>query len=345
MWSLELIAAGAMIVSLTFYALLGGADYGGGVWDLFARGKRAREQRELIAHAIGPVWEANHVWLILVVVILFTGFPVAFAAIATALHIPLTLLLVGIVLRGSAFTFRTYDAKRDETERRWSRIFSIASIITPILLGITLGGIASGSIRFENGIVPNGFVRPWLAPFPLAVGFFALALFAFLAAVYLTLETRDTRLQDDFRRRALVAGVLVGALALAVFLLAESGAPKVRAGLSASAWAPPLHLATACAAAGAFLALWKRAYRLARVCAAAQVTLILWGWALAQYPYIVEPDITIQSAAAPFVTLRLLLGALLLGALLLFPSFYYLFRVFKGGLASEAKDEGGRPQG
>ncbi|HEV2911760.1 MAG TPA: cytochrome d ubiquinol oxidase subunit II [Pyrinomonadaceae bacterium] len=339
MWPLELIAAGAMIVSLTFYALLGGADYGGGVWDLFARGPRALKQRALIEEAIGPVWEANHVWLILVVVILFTGFPVAFAAIATALHIPLTLLLIGIVLRGSAFTFRTYDVKRDERERGWGRIFSIASIITPVLLGITLGGIASGSIRFENGIVPNGFVRPWLAPFPLAVGFFALALFAFLAAVYLTLETRDTLLQEDFRRRAIVAGVVVAALALAVFLLSGSGAPKVRAGLSASAWAVPLHLATAISAIAAFAALWKRAYGLARVCAAAQVTLILWGWALAQFPYIVEPDITIQSAAAPPATLRLLLGALALGALLLFPSFYYLFRVFKGGLAS-LKDEG-----
>jgi hypothetical protein len=119
--SLEIVIAGAMLVSLTFYALLAGADYGGGVWDLFARGSRANEQRALIAHAIGPIWEANHVWLILVVVILFTAFPPAFATITTALHIPLTLLLIGIVLRGSAFTFRTYDSQRDNVQRRWSR--------------------------------------------------------------------------------------------------------------------------------------------------------------------------------------------------------------------------------
>jgi cytochrome d ubiquinol oxidase subunit II len=136
-------------------------------------------------------------------------------------------------------------------------------------------------------------------------------------------------LQDDFRKRALLAGVAVGLLALLVFLLSGEGAPSVRAGLSRSRWAVPLHAATALCATGAFWSLWKRAYRWARWCAAGQVTLILWGWALAQFPYIVEPDITIHSAAAPDATLRLLLAALALGALLLFPSFYYLFRVFK----------------
>ncbi|MGH9969857.1 MAG: cytochrome d ubiquinol oxidase subunit II [Pyrinomonadaceae bacterium] len=331
--SLELLLAGAMLVSLTFYALLGGADYGGGVWDLFVRGPRANDQRALIAQAIGPIWEANHVWLILVIVILFTAFPPAFATIATALHIPLTLLLIGIVLRGSAFTFRTYDSQRDSVQRRWSRVFSIASIITPVLLGVIVGAIASGAIRIENGTVASGFVRPWLAPFPFAVGFFALSLFAFLAAVYLTLETTDRELQDDFRLRALVSGLAVGALALVVFLLAGSYAPKIRAGISASPWAIPLHIATALCAVGAFGALWRRKYRLARLCAAGQVTLILWGWALAQFPYIVAPDVTIYSAAAPPETLRLLLAALGAGALVLFPSFYYLFRVFKGQTA------------
>ena len=326
---LEMIIAAVMIASLVLYALLGGADYGGGVWDLFAFGRRAREQRELIAHAIGPVWEANHVWLILVVVILFTAFPPAFAVIATALHIPITLLLIGIVLRGTAFTFRTYDVQRDEVQRRWSLIFSIASIITPILLGTILGAIASGDIRVDNGVVTSGFVRPWLAPFPLAVGFFALALFAFLAAVYLTVEAEERRLQEDFRLRALLAGVAVGLLALIVFVLAGTGAPTVRAGISRSSWALALHILTAIFALGAFYTLWTRRYRAARVCTAGQVTLILLGWAFAQFPYIVEPNISITSAAAPQITLRLLLGALIAGAVLLFPSYYYLFRIFK----------------
>lgn len=326
---LETIVAGVMVGSLVLYALLGGADYGGGVWDLFAFGPRAREQRKLIAEAISPVWEANHVWLILVVVILFTAFPPAFAAIATALHIPITLLLIGIVLRGTAFTFRTYDLQRDDVQRRWSLVFSIASIITPILLGTTLGAIASGTIRVDNGAVASGFFRSWLAPFPLAVGFFALALFAFLAAVYLTVEARERKLQEDFRMRAIISGVAVGLLALTVFILAKTGAPTVRAGISRSWWALGLHMLTAIFAIGAFVTLWTRRYSVARVCAAAQVTLILLGWAFAQFPHLVEPDLTISSAAAPQVTLELLLGALAAGAILLFPSYYYLFRIFK----------------
>ena len=326
---LETVVAAVMIVSLIFYALLGGADYGGGVWDLFAFGERAKRQRELIASAIGPVWEANHVWLILVIVILFTAFPPAFAAISTALHIPLTLLLIGIIMRGTAFTFRTYDVQRDDVQRRWSLVFSIASIVTPILLGITLGAIASGTIRVENGLVTTGFVRSWLAPFPFAVGLFALALFAFLAAVYLTLETKDKDLQEDFRIKALITGVLVGALALIVFLLAESGAPTVRAGISRSPWAVALHVSTGAFSVGAFYTLWVRKYRAARFFAGSQTTLILLGWAAAQFPYLIEPDITIYSAAAPQITMKLLLGALAAGAVLLFPSYLYLFKVFK----------------
>jgi cytochrome d ubiquinol oxidase subunit II len=337
MLSAEVLLAGVMMLALTFYALLAGADFGGGVWDLLASGERAARQRALIADAIGPIWEANHVWLILVIVILFTAFPPAFAAIMTALHIPLTLMLIGIVLRGTAFTFRTYDDQRDNVQRRWSWIFAIASIITPVMLGVCVGTIASGRIVIEQEIVTSGFIATWLAPFPLAVGGFALALFAYLAAVYLTVEahpadseSQDVALQADFRRRALIAAAAVGALALLVFLLSASGAPRIRAGLSASWWAWPLQIGTGAAAVGAIWALWTWRFYLARALAAAQVALILWGWGGAQFPYLVEPDITIQSAAAPASTLRLLLGALIVGALLLFPSFYFLYRIFKG---------------
>jgi cytochrome d ubiquinol oxidase subunit II len=328
-----------MLGSLLLYALLGGADYGGGVWDLFASGERKGEQRKLVEEAIGPVWEANHVWLILVIVLLFTAFPRAFAVISTALHIPLTLLLIGIIFRGTAFVFRKYDSPDDSLRSRWGPVFSASSIITPVLLGITLGAIGSGTIRVEDGIVRTDFFSSWLAPFPFAVGFFALVLFAFLAAVYLTLETDDRELQEDFRFRAIVSGVLVGVLALVVFLIAESGAPTVRAGISRTWWALGLHVLTAIFALGAFYALWTRKYRLARFCAAAQVVMILLGWAAAQFPFLVEPDVTIYNAAAPGITLRLLLGALCSGAVLLFPSYYYLFRVFKGETAFERFSE------
>lgn len=341
--SLEATLAGFILAALTFYALMGGADYGGGVWDLFATGVRAKQQRELIAEAIGPIWEANHVWLILVIVILFTAFPSAFALIGTALHIPLTLMLIGIILRGTAFTFRTYDNQADNVQRRWGLIFSIASVFTPVLLGITLGAIASGALRLENNLLQSGFINSWLALFPFAVGFFALALFAFLAAVYLILETDDEDLRNDFRRRALISGVLVGLLALTVFLLAGSGAPHIRQGIGASLWALPLHILTAIAALACFYALWRRLYNLARFAAVAQVSLILWGWAAAQFPFLIEPNLTIYAAAAPRATLRFLLIALIIGALMLAPSFYYLYRVFKGGSAFGGTKRQARP--
>lgn len=326
------LLGGVTLVALVIYALLGGADYGGGVWDLLARGPRARAQRDLVAHSIGPVWEANHVWLILAVVLLFVCFPPAFARIGTELHVPLTLALVGIVLRGSAFTFRSYDVRQDELQRRFGLVFAVASVITPVLLGVVLGAIASGRLTGTAPTFAARFVEPWLAPFPLAVGAFALALFAYLAAVYLTLETEDRTLQDDFRRRALAAGVLSGLLALLVFVLADDGAPTIREGLAASAWTWPVQLATGVLALGAFAGLLFRRFALARACAAAQVACILGGWGAAQYPRLVEPDLTLRGAAAPEVTLRLVAWAVGLGAVVLVPSLLYLFRVFKGGL-------------
>ena len=327
--SIETILAGMMMISLTFYALMGGADYGGGVWDLLAWGPRKKAQRELIAKAIGPIWEANHVWLILVIVILFTAFPPAFAAISTALHIPLVLMLSGIVLRGSAFIFRSYDKKTDAVQSGWGLIFSIASLMTPVLLGIMVGALSSGTTQFKDDLLLSGFVNSWFALFPFAVGFFALTLFAFLAAVYLTVEASAAELQDDFRWRAFIAGAFAGLMALIVYLLSENGAPVIRHNLSASWWTWPLQIATATVALYTMIALWQRRFRLARFCAALQVTLILWGWGNAQFPYLVVADFTIYNSAAPPVALRLIFIALTLGALLLFPSFYYLYRVFK----------------
>jgi cytochrome d ubiquinol oxidase subunit II len=328
--TLALVLAAAVMVSLNAYVLLGGADFGGGVWDLLAGGPRRERQRALVADAIGPIWEANHVWLILVIVLLFTCFPPVFARLSIGLHIPLSLMLVGIVLRGSAFTFRTYDSQRDDVQRRWGRIFAGASLVTPVLLGISVGTIASGGVRVPAGeSFADVFVRPWLQPFPIAVGLLTLVLFAFLAAVYLTAEADDPALQDDFRARALAAGLAaLGAAALAL-VLAREDAPLVWNRLLGSAWAIPVHLATAVFAIAALAALWQRRPELARLAAAAQVSCILWGWGLSQYPLLLPPDLTYQSAAAPPVTLRLVLIALVTGAVVLVPSLYYLFRVFK----------------
>jgi cytochrome d ubiquinol oxidase subunit II len=333
-------AAALLALSLNAYVLFGGADFGGGVWDMFATGPRRARQREVIAQAIGPIWEANHVWLILAIVLAFTCFSPVFARIMTVLHIPVSLMLVGIVLRGSAFTFRTYDDEHDSAQRRWGRIFSSASVVTPLLLGVCIGAVASGRVVAPTeGSFAQRFVEPWLTPFALGVGVLTLALFAFLAAVFLTMETRNPELVEDFRRRALGAGVAVFLAAALVLLLSLEEAPLMSRGLTASSWALPLHLATAVSAIGVFAALWSRRFYAARVLAGLQVSFIFWGWAVSQHPYLVPPDLTIDAGAAPEVTLRLTLWALGLGTLVLAPSLIYLFRVFKGGPADGVAGE------
>jgi cytochrome bd ubiquinol oxidase subunit II len=326
---LEVIAALIIAVALNIYVLSGGADYGGGVWDLVASGPRATRQRQLIAAAIGPIWEANHVWLILVIVVLFTGFAPAYALISTYLHIPVTLLLIGIVLRGSSFVFRSYGSGEDRTRRTWGMVFAVSSLISPIWLGVIVGTLSAGKLSAGNNSTWESFFAPWLSPFPIAVGFFALTLFAFLAAVYLTVESRGDE-REDFRARALVAGGAVAVLALLVFLLAKGGAPEIRQRLMGSWWSWPLQIVTALSAVGAWYGLWRHRFRLARVSAILQVSFIFWGWALAQYPFLILPTLSLHDAASPTATLRLLVMAVAAGAIVLLPSFYYLFRVFKG---------------
>lgn len=205
----------------------------------------------------------------------------------TALHVPLTLALLGIVLRGSAFAFRRYDRRDDATHRRWSTLFGVSSMLTPFFLGLSLGGLAGGEIRVVGGHVVTGFFAGWTSPFALGCGLFAQVLFAYLAATYLTVDTEgQSALQEDFRRRALAAGLTLAPVAALVFALARDGAPVIYRGLPA-------------------------------------------GWGLAQYPYLVVPDLTVAGARTAGTTLRLLLWALAAGALLLFPSFIYLYRVFK----------------
>jgi cytochrome d ubiquinol oxidase subunit II len=319
----ELLGA-AMVAALVLYALLGGADFGGGIWDLLAGGPRRREQRALVEHAIGPVWEANHVWLVLVVVLLFTGFPRAFSAICLALFEPLTLLLVGIVLRGAAFTFRAYDRPEDPVQDRWGLAFSASSVVAPLLLGVVVGAVASG-----RALAPAPGPLSWLTPFTAAVGLFAAALFAFLAATYLAVEAEGP-LREDFRRRALGAGVAVFACALAAGVLSWREAPGVFAGLTRRGFTVPLHLATGLAAVTALAGLASGRVRLARAAAVVQVALIVLGWGASQYPYVLPPELTLEAAAAPRATIVPVLWALGAGAVLLFPALYLLFRVFKG---------------
>jgi cytochrome d ubiquinol oxidase subunit II len=319
--SLVDLTAGVALLALVVYALTGGADFGGGVWDLLARGPRAEQRRALIERAIGPIWEANHVWLILVVVLLFTCFPRAFAAISTALHVPLTLVLLGVVARGTAFVFRHYGPT-DEAAR-WGRLFAISSTLTPFFLGLTFASLTSG-IRLDGTVPLDGFLRPWLAPFPLVAGLQVVAVFAWLAATYLVHEADDEGLKADCRRAGLGAGAVALALAGLAFLLAPD---RFRDGLLA-AW--PLLLATGAAGAGGLATLWTGRDGWARALAAAHVVGLVVGWGVGQRPLIVAPDLTLAGAAAPEVTLRFTLAILAVGAALVLPSLYLLLRVFKG---------------
>jgi len=321
----EPIVAGVLATVLVVYELTGGADFGGGVWELLASGPRRRAQRDAIASAIGPIWEANHVWLILALVITFASFPRAFALISTALHVPLLLLLFGVVLRGTAFVFRAYDQRDDAVQARWSAIFAAASVFCPVALGVVVGALASGAVQLGS----LDLVGTWLRPFPFAVGFLNLAIVSFLAAVYLTLDTRhDPPLQEDFRRRGLWAAGAVFVLAWIAFCLARDGAPEVWHGLWSSRWALPFQVAVAVCGVGCIAALWTRSFLLARDLAAVQVALVVGGWAASQYPFVVPPDLTVHEAA-PHRVLWTLLAVLGAGALPLLAAYGWMVWIFK----------------
>jgi cytochrome d ubiquinol oxidase subunit II len=333
---LPTIFGAILAIALLVYALSAGADFGGGIWDLLASGPRRALQRERIAHAIGPIWEANHVWMILVVVILFVCFPPAFAAIMTALHVPIAAMLVGITLRGAAFVFRAYGPRSGAFEP-WGVVFAASSAMTPILLGVVLGAVASGSLRLDaRGEVVTDFVSEWLAPFPWLLGTMTLCLFAYLAAVYLTVETQDEpALADDFRLRAMLANAAFGVSAGAAGWAASSGAPHLAHVLAGDARGIAMQALLAAVALGAMAALHRRRYEVARVLAMLQITLVFGAWVTAQGGDVLVGALSLEQAAAPRSILAPVLAALLLGSLVLVPAFVLLYRTFKGRAASE----------
>src|SRR5262245_18056170 len=318
---LEDLVAAAGLAGVILYGVLGGADFGGGIWDLFAGGPRRDVQRAAIARAMGPVWEANHVWLIFVIVLLFTAFPPAFAALSVGLFGLFHFVLLGITLRGAAFVFRGPEVA-DRRAGHWGTVFGVASVITPVLLGMAVGAVSAGSLRVRDGQVEVEGTTPWLAPVSLVIGALALALCAYLAAVYLTVETQGG-LQEDFRRRALLAGTVVVGLAALALPLLRLQTPHLWRGLLGPRAAPVVGTGVAAALLSGW-SLLRRRFRLARAAAVAQVALLLLGWGLAQYPYLIYPDVTLQDVAAPPPTLRFLLYALPAGMALLVPSLWLL---------------------
>ena len=329
------VVAAAMFTGITLYALLAGADFGAGFWDLVAgNAERGAPTRRLIEESIGPVWEANHVWLIFVLVTLWTGFPSAFAPIMSTLYVPLTLAAVGIILRGSAFAFR--KASRTISERRLYGIaFASSSVITPYFLGSVVGGVASG--RVPAGTRTGDVLRSWLNPTSVLGGVMAVIVCAFLAAVYLAADAERRgrpELVALFRRRSLAVGILAGAVAGVGVAVLHADAPFLFHGLTHRG--APLIVASAVAGACTLALVARRRLAIARYVAALAVVAVLWGWAAGQYPWMLEHELTIKAAAAPRATLEAGLVALGAGAVLLVPALVWLLvLVQRGTLAAE----------
>ena len=323
-------------VAVAAYALTAGADFGGGLWDLLASGPRRERQRELIADAIAPIWEVNHIWMIFIVVLLFTVFPTAFAVVTTALHLPMLLALIGIVLRGSAFVFRAYGMQPDAVRARWGRTFAWASTLTPVFLGTILAALSSGEITIARDgdlvQVTSGFFAGWTSPVALAVGAFALALFALLAAVYLARDaelTGEPELSDDFRRRALISEAVSGVLAALVLWLVWTDCPALFGGLLLAPWSLPAQVLTAIVAGATISALWFRRYNAARILVMAQVALVVLGWGLAMDGHLLLPGLHLTEAGAQPAVLASLPWVLAGGSVILVPALIWLFRLFK----------------
>ncbi|MEU4637172.1 MULTISPECIES: cytochrome d ubiquinol oxidase subunit II [Micromonospora] len=323
------VLLGVLLAGLTLYTLLAGADFGAGIWDLLAGGaRRGAARRELIAHSIGPVWEANHVWLILVITLFWTTFPPAFAAFASTLYIPLTLAALGIIGRGAAFAFR--KASHTLTEQRlYGATFALSSVATPFFLGSIVGAVASG--RVPPGIAEGDIWRSWLNPTSIYGGLLAIGVCAYLAAVYLIHDARRAGAADlvaQFRRRALVTGIVVGVGAAAGLAVVAADAPDLFADLRGRALA--LVLLSFAAGLGSLVLIATGRYRAVRVTAALAVAAVLWAWGAAQYPDLLPPDLTVTEAAGDPTVLATVLAVLAVGALLLAPSLLWLFDIFQG---------------
>jgi len=325
------VIAGILWLSLTAYAVLAGADFGGGVWDLFASGPRAADQRSAVAEAMGPVWEANHVWLIFMITGLFTAFPITFGAIGLALYLPFTIATVGIVLRGASFAFRAHGRDAVGPRSPWGAVFGVASLVTPFFLGTAAAAVATGSIHAPAGQLVTNFLDGWTTPLAVVIGLFAVSICAYLAATYLMVENENQpALLADFRRRAIAAAIVSGLLALMSIAISTLEGSQLLGSLTGRGL--PLFVLALINGPLALWAVWRTRPRIARAAVVAQVVLVLWAWAVGQWPYLVPPDLTISGTAAPSATLTAMLVVIVIGGLLLVPSLWLLFRVFKPGI-------------
>jgi cytochrome bd ubiquinol oxidase subunit II len=323
------VVGGILLAGITLYAVLGGADFGAGLWDLLAGTTvRGWAPRALIDESITPVWEANHVWLVFDLVIVWTAFPHAFAAVMTTLALPLWLALTGSVLRGAGFAFRK-ELSRLPAQRAAGAAFAFSSLLTPFFMGTVIGAIATGAVP---AVASHASLTAWTSPTALLAGFLFVAACGYLAAVYLTGEAArrgDRRLQAYFTYRAQAAAVVAGALSLATLAELHTSNHALYAWLTGHAL-PLVITAGVCGlAVVALLALGRRSpgwHTLVRVIAALGVAAVIWGWGVAQYPVLLPgTPITLANAGAPDSTLVALIVVAIAAVLLVVPSFALLF--------------------
>lgn len=328
----DLLAA-VLWIFVTAYVVFGGADFGAGVWDLLSgRSSEGPRVRTLIDKAITPVWEANHVWVIFALVICWTAFPTAFAAILSTLWIPFALALLGIILRGSGFAFRHFLTGGAADVARWA--FAVASILTPFFLGAALGGIASGRVPLGNAA--GDPVTSWLNPTSIVVGVLAVLTCTYLAAVFLVADAvryADDELREYFARRATVAAAAVGVVALVGIFVLRDDAPYVGDRLTGAAL--PLLIVSLLAGGANLVLLRRRIRRWTRPVGVLAVVAVIWAWGVAQYPYLLPTSLTIDAGAAGSATLNWLLGVAVVAVLTVGPSLALLFSLDRRSMLGE----------
>lgn len=324
--SSEVVAVAILLITvIAAYALFAGADFGGGIWDLLAGDtKRGAAPRAAIDASLTPVWEGNHVWLIFVLVITWTAFPQAFAAVMTALFVPLFVSLMGIVLRGVGFALR-HEARRLRFRQVAGAVFAVSSLITPFFLGTAIGAVATGRVPARpSGNLPSA----WTTPTALVTGILFVAACAYISAIYLVGDSQRRgapRMVTYFTRRATVAGLLTGALALVNMLLMRDSAKYVSDRLIDIAL-PLVAVSVAAGIAALALVLFQPArVVLLRVTAAIAVVAVVGGWGWAQYPWLLPGSLTLAAGSAPSASVQAEFGVAVLAVLLVVPSFAYLY--------------------
>jgi len=320
------------LLALTAYAVLGGADFGAGLWDLTAGGaRRGAAARGLIERSMTPVWEANHVWLPFLLVLLWTGFPRFFGSVMSTLYVPLFGATAGIILRGAAFAFRPHAATLGQA-RVLGAAFALSSVLVPFCFGAAVGGIASGRVPVGNAA--GDAWSSWLNPTSIAVGILAVLAGAYLAAAFLAGDAQRTgepALEHATRRRALGAGAITGAVAIAALAVVRFDARALYDGLT-SGLGLALVLGSAGLGIATLLLILTRRWMLVRLTSAGAVACVIAGWAAAQQPYLLPTALTVHQGAANDATLTALVlsfGVFGLGVLL--PSLIVLYRLVLRG--------------